>query len=327
MPVTINGSDGITNASWTTGTRPSNPVAGQMGYNADISNFEIYNGSDWVNIVDIANNIVDNKLSKLLVQVPGAIAAYSLRRLSISSTPVIRVRRDSDNTEQDFRSEEIEDGSLETFCGSGDGLVTKWYDQSGNVNDATQTTASDQPKIVSAGVLVTENGRAALDFDGVDDHLIPSSNIDGTVWDNDFTLIAQVNYKSLSSFNYIFSAWNTRDISFATFSEPDAKVVLFDGDGNTVRSNTLSVDQNYLFTYVRSKNNGLFFYENGSLTETDPFTGNAESRNETNAIGARYANNRNDANYFLKEFIVYPTDQSSSRVLIETDINNYYGVF
>ena len=32
MPVTINGSDGITNASWTTGTRPSNFVAGQMGY-------------------------------------------------------------------------------------------------------------------------------------------------------------------------------------------------------------------------------------------------------------------------------------------------------
>ena len=52
MPVTINGSDGITNASWTSGTRPSNPVAGQMGYNADIKSTEIYDGNDWVVISD-----------------------------------------------------------------------------------------------------------------------------------------------------------------------------------------------------------------------------------------------------------------------------------
>ena len=43
MPVTINGSDGITNASWTTGTRPSNPVAGQMGFNTETNALEFYN--------------------------------------------------------------------------------------------------------------------------------------------------------------------------------------------------------------------------------------------------------------------------------------------
>ena len=52
-----------------------------------------------------------------------------------------------------------------------DGAVTTWYDQSGNGNDATNSTESEQPLVVSGGTLVEENGKAALDFDGVNDHL------------------------------------------------------------------------------------------------------------------------------------------------------------
>ena len=40
-------------------------------------------------------------------------------------------------------------------------------------NDATQTTADNQPKVVDAGVLVTDaNGNYSLSFDGVDDSLV-----------------------------------------------------------------------------------------------------------------------------------------------------------
>jgi hypothetical protein len=35
-----------------------------------------------------------------------------------------------------------------------DGFVETWYDQSGNGNDATQSVAASQPKIVDGGVLV-----------------------------------------------------------------------------------------------------------------------------------------------------------------------------
>ena len=79
----------------------------------------------------------------------GAAAAYSLRYVSASYTgDVIQVRRSSDDTTQDFNPTEITDGTLATFCGAGDGFVTTWYDQSGNSNDATQSTASAQPQIV-----------------------------------------------------------------------------------------------------------------------------------------------------------------------------------
>jgi hypothetical protein len=53
-----------------------------------------------------------------------------------------------------------------------------WYDQSGSDNDSTQTTADSQPKVVTAGTLVTDaNGNYALDFDGVDDYFNLSSAI------------------------------------------------------------------------------------------------------------------------------------------------------
>ena len=48
MPITINGSEGITNASWTTATRPSNPVAGQQGFNTDLGFTEVYDGTEWI---------------------------------------------------------------------------------------------------------------------------------------------------------------------------------------------------------------------------------------------------------------------------------------
>ena len=45
--ITLNGTTGIVNASWTTATRPSSPVAGQTGYNTDIGANETYTGSTW----------------------------------------------------------------------------------------------------------------------------------------------------------------------------------------------------------------------------------------------------------------------------------------
>jgi len=48
MAININGGKGITNASWTTSTRPLSPNDGQMGYNTDTNSVEVYNGTEWV---------------------------------------------------------------------------------------------------------------------------------------------------------------------------------------------------------------------------------------------------------------------------------------
>ena len=103
--------------------------------------------------------------SGLLFDYPGASAAYSLRNLANNVTNVVRVRRSSDNTEQDFTAVEITDGTLTTFTGVNDGFVTTWYDQSGNSNNAVQATATLQPKLVTSGVVELENGKPCVKYD------------------------------------------------------------------------------------------------------------------------------------------------------------------
>ena len=104
----------------------------------------------------------------LLDTYSGAAGAYSLRRLSSSHTGnLIRVRRSSDNTEQNIgynTNNVLDTTALLNFVGAGDGFVTTWYDQSGNARNATQTTAANQPIIVSAGVVELNNSLANLKF-------------------------------------------------------------------------------------------------------------------------------------------------------------------
>jgi len=47
MPAIVNGTDGITFPTWTTGTRPATPATGQAGFNTTIGAMETYNGTTW----------------------------------------------------------------------------------------------------------------------------------------------------------------------------------------------------------------------------------------------------------------------------------------
>jgi len=99
---------------------------------------------------------------------PNAAVAYLLRRLRTAYTGnCIRVRRSSDSTEQDigFASNGLLNSAvLLSFVGAGNGFITTWYDQVGS-NNATSTTTTQQPLIVSSGSLVVnEFGKPAINF-------------------------------------------------------------------------------------------------------------------------------------------------------------------
>lgn len=101
----------------------------------------------------------------LLDAYPGATAAFAMHKLRAAySGSCIRVRRSSDNAEQDigFSGTDLDESALTTFVGANNGFVTTWYDQSGNGNNYTQTTASIQHKIVNAGSVYKAGGRAIL---------------------------------------------------------------------------------------------------------------------------------------------------------------------
>jgi hypothetical protein len=111
---------------------------------------------------------MQNASSLLLDTYTTSTVAYSLRKLTNAYTgSAIRVRRSSDNAEQDigFVANVLDTATLLSFCLATNGFVTKWYSQiGGSTFDALQATALKQPKIVSAGVLNTKNGKASCNF-------------------------------------------------------------------------------------------------------------------------------------------------------------------
>lgn len=106
--------------------------------------------------------------SYILDQYPNAAVAYSLRKLDCDYTGyAIRVRRSSDNSEQDigFTSNgDLDTATLKTFVGTNSGYVVTWYDQSGNTSNITQSTAGNQPRIVNAGVVERKGIKPAVRF-------------------------------------------------------------------------------------------------------------------------------------------------------------------
>jgi hypothetical protein len=78
------------------------------------------------------------------------------------------VRRDSDNVESDilFNGNDLDTSSMELFCGSANGYVVTWYDQSGNGNDLIVGAGNPQPQIVSSGSTTLENSKPCVLFYG-----------------------------------------------------------------------------------------------------------------------------------------------------------------
>lgn len=79
-----------------------------------------------------------------------ARAAYSLRQLKASATNAVIIRRSSDDAELSigFVNHTFDTASFQSFVGGGSGYVKTWYDQTGNGNNLTNTTTSQQPQLV-----------------------------------------------------------------------------------------------------------------------------------------------------------------------------------
>jgi len=259
--------------------------------------------------------------SLLLDTYPNAAVAYSLRRLATAYTGnLIRVRRSSDNAEQNigFVNNVLDTASLLTFCGAGNGFVTTWYDQSGSGNNATQSTAANQPQIVSSGAMVTTNSKNSMSFDGTNSFLNLASSI--TAGSSSFNTFVgkrdasgrhlyglsggtneQYLWGLLSNNYYLQAITNTYQFSSAT---------------DTSTSQLLLTGQNAAGTMSIFKNGNTITSGAGTTTYT-PVIG---------SIG-NYFNNSLRAHCNLQEIIFYNSDQSSNRTGIESNINTFYSIY
>jgi len=202
---------------------------------------------------------------------------------------------------------------------SGYGYVTTWYDQSGNSNDATQATASSQPKIVDAGVLVEENGKPAVDF------LTSSSTFLDT---STFSLISQptttfavVRDKSTSNPYRVIHAGTTANKLDFGMNDNDNLY----GYSTSLGASSVNIDNQQASVFFLANGASSKFAKNGLSTETKNI-GSALTQVESLRIGEAQALNA-DWEGVMQEIIFYPSDQSSNRTNIETNINNHYNIY
>jgi len=257
-----------------------------------------------------------------------AAAAYSLRLLrSAYAGSAIRVRRSSDNAESDigFVSGALDTASLLTFCGVGDGFVTTWYDQSGNTGrNATQSTASNQPQIVSSGSVLSLNSKSSIVFDGTNDSFSQSLPNDfyGTKDLNIFCVTKNVNTSETGGITQKRNGALDGNMGVGVINGKYQFQTRDTGTGDAI-INTSSTYATQQIISVARDSSGINMYlpeTLSALTTTADLTSTG-----TSEIGT--GNSYGHLGGQMQELIIYTTNQSANRAAIETNINSYYGIY
>jgi hypothetical protein len=277
-------------------------------------------------ITGYSNTISVTTLGLLLDLYPSAAAAYSVRKLrSAYSGSAIRVRRSSDNTEQNIGFTALGDldtTSLTSFCSGTNGFVTTWYDQSGNANNATQTTAANQPQIVSSGSVLTLTGigsaRPILFFDGTND----SFNITPITL-GQFTSF----YPNKKTASADVSIWMANNGVTGNPYTP----VIYQNVGTYIQNNSVNQYSNLTYNntnYVLisgsySGSVGSIQINNSNIALTLGTT--TSTGTQINNIGRRTISEHSKGS--VPEMILYTFDNSANVSAINTNINSYYGIY
>ena len=241
----------------------------------------------------------------------GAAAAYSVFQLSSTATNSLRVRRSSDNAEQDigFVSDTLDTASLLTFVGSNDGFVTTYYDQSGNSSNFTQASASNQPMIVKAGTVITSGSVPAVKFDGIGYYLSNTVDLFGearldqfflTDTDGDTAYIFP-NGSSTSHYGMIAYSGNTNTSTSSLYGSP------------TYYSNSSAVDMTNRGTvYTDTNGRKVISHVDADTSIWTQYRFGFWSSGVLNFGGS------------MSALVAYASDQSANRVGIETILDSLY---
>lgn len=231
----------------------------------------------------------------------------TLQRGAYYGSPCIRVRRSSDNTEQNIgftTTGVLDTAALLSFVGAGNGFVVTYYDQSTNARHATQTNLTKQAQIVASGALMTQAGLAITDY--------VAANAQG-----DYA-VTPISIGAYTLYHYnIVSGGVTRGLTGDGVPRPLYHVSVGDGFRNaaayvTIRSTGSAFTKR---AYTRNSNNGVLYYDGvsqGSSSGLDTTTNNFNGY--MSAAFGTYTTEK------LRGSIAYSTDHDAATVLAITNL-------
>ena len=276
--------------------------------------------------------LAEGQTAGLLETYTGSSAAYSLRKLRTGYYgAAIRVRRSSDNTEQDIAFKT--NGTLDTvgltgFVGSGNGFVTTWYDQSGNGKHAYQISASNQPRIVLGGVIDLINNKPSLKFTN-GQMLVTTQNVLST--GNQPYSIYGVSYNNATADSTLFflgaDNLNVSNQYLSLQVNTNGGMTNFrhfwgTGFGWSPGLNTNNIQQYYYIGYDGSTKYSST--NNTNLTNTQVVSMNLQSPilkiGQLPQVSEYYKG-------YHQELILFNSNSSSTTTGIKSNINSYYTIY
>ncbi|MCZ2472229.1 T9SS type B sorting domain-containing protein [Aquirufa ecclesiirivi] len=267
-----------------------------------------------------------------------ASVAFSVRKLSSSYTgKIMQVRRASDNAIVDIgfdTNNELSASSICTVVSAGssglstgatltfasfyagtDVFVSKWYDQSGNGNDLSQASSTNQPQLVSAGSIILERNKPFIRFSGT---------ISGT------------DYRSLALSSAVST--NAQVIVVNKFQSSGNGFLLGDATNNNWNSGS-STSLLFSSTLASSSIRSGTIYQNGlniptasavwntSLSINSVEAQTANSGTSWDNIGRDRLNEHTTGGGGWSELISFPATLSmADRIKVELTENTYFGI-
>jgi beta-glucanase (GH16 family) len=276
-------------------------------------------------------------LNPILDQIPGASAAYGLRRLRLAySGSAIRVRRGNDNAEQDIgftSAGDLDTSALATFVGANSGFVTTWYDQSGNSNHATQATAVNQPRIVNAGALEKQNNKPAINWytGGTLFLIAPISGV-STAYTSLMVATSGATGNTFGRLLTLYKAGDASDSGVTTSMQVLSKF----GSGNVLAAfgNNASVSQSndnvaagtqFQATTLLASSTTCSLYVHGRLYNTNILTSLALAPTQLN-FGGHVAGASSFVGYWSEAIFYTSALSAASQKTVELNQANYYGL-
>tara|TARA_R110000803_G_scaffold201364_1_gene266143 strand:- start:197 stop:1897 length:1701 start_codon:yes stop_codon:yes gene_type:complete len=268
----------------------------------------------------------------LLDSYPDALVAYDLRKLSSNYIGgCIEVRRGSDNTIQDigFSNNILDTSSLVDFAEGGECFIRTLYDQSGNANNAVETTFTSQPRITdTSGLVITKYGKPSmywnnpssgemsnLTFTEVRPHTLfitqQLENIGGA-YQNWILGGAYYDYLSASNSN------QSTGVQYLSNANPPNSVKQGNNYLNGQLKEFVQNEPNFI---QRDENFNMISMVHDSSASRLPYASEISKR--TQSTGVQNASTIG----WRQSIIIYGTDQSANRIAIEDNINKYYGIY